>query len=139
MDRLAGWRPEIGRDGEDAVSPDRLCMARERHRIFDRERADMDGHRHASRDDLHGSFSKALALRDGEAQRLALVMRPRDRRRAGADVEVEHFLEGRKVEAVVVLEWRHRALHHAAELVLHACCPRWRVVPDGAHGATEWR
>src|SRR6266850_751072 len=39
-------------------------------------------------------------------------------------MEVEHFLEGRKVEAVVVLERRDGALHHAAELVLHASGPK---------------
>src|SRR3954447_6365714 len=39
-------------------------------------------------------------------------------------MEVEHFLKGRKVEAVVILERRDRALHHAAELVLHASGPK---------------
>src|SRR5215467_3766561 len=62
-------------------------------------------------------------------------MRPGDRGRAGADMEVGHFLEGRKVEAVVVLERRDRALHHAAELVLHALvCPKWRAMePQSSH------
>ena len=99
----------------------------ERERVLDRERADVHGDRHAAGDDLHGGFGEQLALRDGEVERLALVVRPGDRGRAGADVEVEHLLEGRQVEAEIVLERRDRALHHAAEFVLH-----WRssVIPE---------
>src|SRR5262249_14306103 len=81
-------------------------------------------HRHPPGDDLHGRFRKALALGNGEAQRLALVVWPGDRGRASADMEVEHFLESRKIEAIVILERCDRALHHTAKLVLHASGPK---------------
>ena len=68
---------------------------------------------------LDRRLGEQLALGDGQVERLALVMRPGDGGRAGADVEVEQPLEGRQVEAEIVLERRHRALHDASELGRH--------------------
>src|ERR1700731_4525317 len=79
----------------------------------------MDGHRNAAGDGLDGGFGEPLALRDGEIERLALVVRPGDGGRPGADMKVQHLLEGRQIKAEVVLERRDRALHHAAEFVRH--------------------
>ncbi len=123
VDRLARRIPEIGRDGEDAVGADLLGVARERERIVDRERADMDGDRNPARHGLDGGLGKKLALGNREVERFRLVVRPRDRRRALADMEIEQPLEGRQVQAVVVLERRDGALHHPAEFVLHVVIP----------------
>ena len=71
---------------------------------------------------INRSFGKQLALGDGEVERLALMVRPGDRRRAGPYVKIEYLLEGRQIEAKIVPERRDRALHHAAEFVLHGAC-----------------
>src|SRR5580700_227590 len=79
----------------------------------------MDGDRHPAGHNLDGGFGEQLALVDGQIERLALMVWPRNRRRAGAHMEIEQPLECRQIEAEVVLERRDRALHHAAEFVLH--------------------
>jgi hypothetical protein len=119
VDRLERRRPEIRRDGEDAVRADLLRVARKLHGVLDRKCADVDGDWDPAVDHAHRGLGKALALGDRQVERLALVVRPGDRRRAGADVEVEQALEGRQVEAEIVLERRHRALHDASELGCH--------------------
>src|SRR5215208_5783296 len=115
IDRLERGIPEVRRDGENAVSADLLRMARKLHRVFDRERADVDRHRDTLGHHLDGRFGEQLAFRDGEVERLSLVVRPGDGGCAGAYVEVQHPLEGRKIEAEIVLERRHRTLHDASE------------------------
>src|SRR5262249_44081307 len=140
VDRLARRRPEIGCDREDAVGADRLRVARELHRILDCERADVDRHWNPAGDHFDRGFGEVLALGDGQIERLALVMRPGDGRRSRAHVKVEDLLERRKIDRVVVLERRDRALHHAAELVLHGKAPKKRggLSHSGAPKTTGW-
>src|SRR5262249_51322565 len=102
VDRLTRRRPEIRSDGEDAVGADRLRVARELHRVLDRERADVDRYRNTAGDHLDRGFGEVLALGDGQVERFALVVWPGDGGRACAHVEVEDLLEGLQVEAVVV-------------------------------------
>src|ERR1700731_1415258 len=92
----------------------------------------MDGHRNAAGDGLDGGFGEPLALRDGEIERLALVVRPGDGGRAGADMKIQHLLEGRQIQAEVVLERRDGALHHAPEFVRHDYGLRWVCVYPSA-------
>ena len=63
-----------------------------------------------------GDLRAELALGDREVQRLGLVVRPRDRGRAVAHVEVHHLCEAVAVEAEVVLERRDRRLHDAMQI-----------------------
>src|SRR5262249_20670653 len=142
MDRFQRRRPEIGRDGENAVGADLLRVPGKLHRVLDRERAHVDGDRDAAVDHTYGGFREQLALGDRQVERLALVVRPGDRGRAGANVEVEQPLEGRQIEAEVVLERRHRALHDASELVrhvVHSNRARAHKLPASAHrGKRVW-
>src|SRR5262249_25654810 len=112
----------------------------ELHRILDRERADVDRHWNPAGDHLDRGFGEVLALGDGQIERLALVMRPGDGRRSRAHVKVEDLLERRKIDRVVVLERRDRALHHAAELALHGKAPKKRggLSHSGAPKTTGW-
>jgi hypothetical protein len=69
----------------------------------------MRDHRHALRHCLDGDFRPKLAFGDRQVERLRLVVRPGNRRRAATDMKIHHLFKHRAVKAEVILQRRQGA------------------------------